>query len=517
MSRRAVSLCILLIALSSCRRTDEHAAKPDGPESWPITAWGGTFEIFAEIEPLVAGSLARSNTHVTVLRDFSPLREGTVALLLTAAGSSPLVFEQRQPRRDGIYLIDVTPPREGTFDLAFRIESPGGRELIPAGRVRVGNASSPGEILAATDGSTGQSETQAVNFLKEQQWRTEFNTAWASVGSVRDSVAGSARVRAAAGGESVLTSPVEAVVASSPWPFPGQDVTRGTPVFALLPRVASDRSLPELGANVASIGAERTAARARTERLEKLLEVEAVSRAAVERARADLEGLDARWNAARRDLESATAARTGRSGAPTLLLRAPWAGRIAEVAASPGQSVEAGATLGRIVRHRPVWVEVALRPADATRLAGASAHGLVLRRAESAEAISIPEREVRLVSLAPEVDPKTSSIAVLLEVDRGVSDLPIGTAAEAELLLSGERSGVVVPVSALVDDGGVTVVYEQLGGESFARREVRVVQRQGSAALVEGIRAGARITTTGAAAIRRASLLSSGAPEGHVH
>jgi RND family efflux transporter MFP subunit len=356
-----------------------------------------------------------------------------------------------------------------------------------------------------------------VSFLKEQQWRTEFATAWASQGSVRDSVAGSARVRAAAGGEAVLTSPVEAVVASRPWPFVGQGLSRGTAVFALIPRGAAERSLPDLRAEVASISAERSAARNRTERLEKLLEVEAVSRAEVERARADLAGLDARWNAACRNLETATAARTGRSGTPTLYLRAPWSGRVAEVVASPGQSVEPGATLGRIVRDRPVWVEIALRPDDAARLAGADAQGLLLRRAEGAKAISIPEREVRLVSRSPEVDPKTSSIAVLLEVDRGVSDLPIGTAAEAELLLSGERGGIVVPVSSLVDDGGVTVVYEQLSGESFARREVRLAQRQGAAALVDGVREGARIVTVGAAAIRRVSLLSSGPPERHAH
>jgi RND family efflux transporter MFP subunit len=515
MMRRIAIVCSVLLVISSCRRSAKESKA--AAEAWPVTAWGSTFEVFAEIEPLVAGSLARSNTHVTVLQDFSPLREGVVALLLSERGRPPIVFEQRQRKRDGIYLIDVTPPREGTFDLAFRIDSSRGRELIPAGRARVGTATSAGEFLRDPGGTPAQSETQAVSFLKEQQWRTEFATAWASQGSVRDSVAGSARVRAAAGGEAVLTSPVEAVVASRPWPFVGQGLSRGTAVFALIPRGAAERSLPDLRAEVASISAERSAARNRTERLEKLLEVEAVSRAEVERARADLAGLDARWNAACRNLETATAARTGRSGTPTLYLRAPWSGRVAEVVASPGQSVEPGATLGRIVRDRPVWVEIALRPDDAARLAGADAQGLLLRRAEGAKAISIPEREVRLVSRSPEVDPKTSSIAVLLEVDRGVSDLPIGTAAEAELLLSGERGGIVVPVSSLVDDGGVTVVYEQLSGESFARREVRLAQRQGAAALVDGVREGARIVTVGAAAIRRVSLLSSGPPERHAH
>ena len=515
MTRRLAIVCAGLLVLSACRRGAK--GPEEAPESWSVTAWGKTFEVFAEIEPLVAGSLARSNTHVTVLQDFSPLRERSVALLLSEGeGRPPIVFEQRQRKRDGIYLIDVRPPREGTFELSFQIDSSRGRERIPAGRVRVGSANTAGAILEVPGGAP-QSETEAVSFLKEQQWRTEFGTGWASQGSVRDSVAGPARVRASAGGEAVLTSPVEAVVAPRPWPFVGQGFARGAAVFALIPTGDAERSLPDLRAEVESIAAERIAARNRTERLERLLEVEAVSRAEVERARADLAGLDARWNAARRNLETATAARTGRLGSPTLSLRAPWSGRVAEVVASPGQSVEPGATLGRIVRDRPVWVEVALHTEDAARLAGATAHGLLLRRADSEEAISIPEGDVRIVSRSPEIDAKTSSIKVLLEVERAVTDLPIGSAAQAELLLSGERRGVVLPVSSLVDDSGVTVVYEQVSGESFVRREVRVAQRQGETAVVEGVRAGARVVTVGAPAVRRASLLSSGAPEGHVH
>ena len=44
-----------------------------------------------------------------------------------------------------------------------------------------------------------------------------------------------------------------------------------------------------------------------------------------------------------------------------------------------------------------------------------------------------------------------------------------------------------------------------------------VVGRQGDAAAVSGLAAGERLVTRGAAEIRRASLLSTGAPEGHVH
>jgi hypothetical protein len=96
--------------------------------------------------------------------------------------------------------------------------------------------------------------------------------------------------------------------------------------------------------------------------------------------------------------------------------------------------------------------------------------------------------------------------------------LPIGSAVEAEVLTGGEgETGTIVPAGAVVDDNGVSVVYEQTGGEAFVRREVRLVGRAWNDVCLQGLPAGARVATRGAAAIRRASLLSSGAPEGHVH
>jgi hypothetical protein len=142
---------------------------------------------------------------------------------------------------------------------------------------------------------------------------------------------------------------------------------------------------------------------------------------------------------------------------------------------------------------------------------------LILRRASDPDPIEIESRAVRLVAIAPEVDPRTSTIAATLEVDRSASELPIGSAVEAEILLSGERRGIVVPQSALVDDAGVAVAYVQDSGESFSRRPLRVLARQGDRVLVEGLRSRERLVTNGGAAIRRSSLLSAGAPEGHVH
>ena len=90
-------------------------------------------------------------------------------------------------------------------------------------------------------------------------------------------------------------------------------------------------------------------------------------------------------------------------------------------------------------------------------------------------------------------------------------------AVTADVLLPDEREGIVLPATAVIDDGGVSVVYVQLDGESFVRQEVRVLATEGERVLVEGIAEWTRVVTLGGAAIRRAALLRSGPPEGHVH
>jgi len=168
------------------------------------------------------------------------------------------------------------------------------------------------------------------------------------------------------------------------------------------------------------------------------------------------------------------------------------------------------------VRTEPVWVEVALRATDAA-LIGGSPSGLLLRRSERQEPLHIPAAQFRLVSRSPEVDAATGTVAVLFEVERSVEQLRLGARVEAEILLEDTLTGVVVPASSIVDDAGVAVVYVQLEGEAFERREVVVRLRQGSSALVEGLTPGERLVTTGASAIRRTELLASGSIEGHVH
>ncbi len=507
MDRRASIVLLSVVSLAgACRRSEPAPPAHADDGGWSVTAWGDRYEVFAETGGLAAGETATSNAHVTVLSDFSPLRAGTVAIVLKPASGQEQVFQTDKPRREGIFPVEIKPASQGEFELLFRIESAAGREELAAGRVRVGAAGKPGGLVAAG----AEAAPNSVSFLKEQQWRTPFATTWAAEGSLHESVSGPAKVRPVAGGEALLTAPVDATVGSDPWPHVGQSAEKGRTLFRVAPRVG-DRSLPEVQADAAALAAEAEAARKRVERLEQLLRVEATSTAEVERARATLVALEARLTAARQGLHASGA----REGAPgSLDVAAPWAGRIAEITVSPGQTVAAGAPLGRIVRVRPLWLEVALRPEDAARLRGERLD-VAIRRVGASEPLRL--RSARLVSRAPEIDARTATLAVMVEADLAASELPIGSSVEADLILPSEKKGIVVPVSSLVQDAGTTVLYVQLGGEAFARREVRVLARQVDSALVEGVRARERVVGVGGGAVRRASLLSAGAPEGHVH
>jgi RND family efflux transporter MFP subunit len=485
---------------------------------WPVTAWGEHYEIFAETGPLVEGQDATANVHVTRLAGFAAVTEATVSAILRAPGVPDQVFSSDTPARPGIFKIQVRAASQGEFAFAFRVEAAGVSEEIPAGTVRVGTAASPGGLVAA-EGVSGEASGpahQETTFLKEQQWRIAFATAPATNGSLHRAVKGIARVTPSAGGAVELTAPLDGAVSAASWPYVGLDVAVGATLLAVAPRVASERSLAEIESVEASLAAELGTAKARLDRLQQLALVEAASRRQVEEAQTLVTSLEARLSAARRDLETVNAVRGSGAGGERVAVRAPFAGRIAAVYVSPGQAVTAGQALARVIRVRPVWIEVALPPARAGLVAGPPA-GLTLRFSADGAVQAIAPGDLRLVSRAPEVDPNSGTIAVLIEAARSIDDLQIGATGEAEILLQESVTGLVVPLSAIVDDGGVSVVYVQLGGESFARREVHVAVQQADRALVEGIAPGERVVTRGGTAIRRSELMSSGSVEGHVH
>ncbi len=520
-SRRSWVGALPAVVLLACSAPppDEPHDDHDHGEAWSVTVLGERFEVFPEIDALAAGQPAMAHTHVTRLADFAPLLEGTVEIVLVDA-SGEQVFGAGRPVRPGIFNVEVTPRQAGEASLLFRIDDGGGTEEIPGGRISIGTAHHPGGLLQAPSLPAGSDGGEPISFLKEQQWQSSFATAWVEEGRLAESVAGLATFRPPAGGESTVTAQVDGVVqpagGSASWPFVGRYVERDSPLFRVAPLVAAERSLATLEAELETLATELESALARRSRLEELLALEATSERELEEARVRVLTLEARHRAAERDLESARTSRAGGAEGSGPLLRAPFAGGIAAVNVTPGATVAAGDSLARLVRTDLVWIEVALPPYGARRLAASGVRGVVLEDPES-EPMRV-EEGLSLVSIAPEVSPRTGTVTVLLQAPGlAGAGIALGSTVAAQILLDEEETGIVVPESALIDDGGVPIVFLQLSGESFVRQRVTVLERQGDRARVERLAPGQRLVTRGGDAIRRSSLMASGEAEGHVH
>lgn len=476
-----------------------HAAD-EGGDTWSVTSWGSTFEIFAEVDMLAAGETATSHTHVTVLEGFSPLSEGRVSAILRSASGAEEVFSQDNILRPGIFSIDITPATDGEHALIFRVEASGISEDIPSGRVYVGVTSEPGMLIEAPHPPNGPATSASagsppVGFLKEQQWKTAFATAWTSEGVLRETVDGFAKVRPAAGSDVIVSAPTNGILSAATMLHAGMPVREGMELMKLLPRAVAEQSLSELRS-------ELEYERLRLARLEKLVAIGGATQEEVDQARSRITALGPLVE--------------GKDNTEPLSITSPITGRIAEVWVRPGVSTDAGDSLIRLVRTDAVWIDLALDAQEIAAL-GDKPQSLHLRVPGSGQVYSFSQGDFRLVATSPALDPVTGNASALFELTSNLPTFPLGTTVEASIGVAREESGVVIDASALVDDGGTDVVYAQVEGESFERLEVHVLRREGTRVLVSGLAPGMRIATRGGAMVRRASMLSTGGIEGHVH
>ncbi len=86
------------------------------------------------------------------------------------------------------------------------------------------------------------------------------------------------------------------------------------------------------------------------------------------------------------------------------------------------------------------------------------------------------------------------------------------------VLTAKEESGVILPSSAILDEGGGPVAYVQVEGETFERRDLELGGKDAERVLVlSGIEPGERVVTGAAYQVRLASLSTSVPAHGHEH
>ena len=508
-SPTACALLALLTSFAACRSAPPpEAAAAEDPPAHAVTTFTDRTELFMEYPPLVAGEQARFAIHLTDLSDFSPLREGRVVVRFE--GDTIQRFEVEGPSTPGIFGVDVTVPSARRYQVAVELHSDRLTDEHRIGAVTV-YPDSDAALAAMTAVEEG-----ATSFLKEQQWTMDFATAKVESGARPAVVRVPGMIEPRAGGSADVLAPAPGRITAGVARAVGTRVGRGDGLVELIVRNDRLGEAPVLKLELAQADAALRLANEDLARVERLASAGAVPQRRRAEARAAQETAAARVEIAREQLQHLELSRTGEgagSAGERVIVRAPIAGVIAEARAIPGGAVEAGQLLYRVVA------------VDRMHVVGAVPEQYLARVQEvkfaeiEVPGTSAPLTTTRLVALGRVVDPRTRSVPVTFDLANPPAAVAVGQAITLRLITAPEGREVTVPASAVVDDGGQSIVYVQAGGESFERRPVRVggEREGGHVHIVSGLEPGERIVTRGAHLVRLAALSPQTPGHGHLH
>lgn len=508
---------VVLLVLATCGGAPPEPADEaplDLRESVEVTRWSARSELFMEYPELQVGSSSRFAVHLTDLASFRPLEAGRVAIELDHGDGTVERFVADAPSQPGIFGITVQPARAGSPSLAIRVQSPALQDLHQLGLVRVHGKSATFDSLGS--GSDPAEATATVAFLKEQQWTMEFATQLVEGSVMQQSLRVPAIVEPRSGGRLVVTAPVAGrLVASVRIPGLGAAVQRGELLGEIVPHWAGspDRTALQLAIDEAKVALE--AATRQRQRAERLLAVGAVPERRLEDAKTNEAVALARLTAADQRMAHYEASRRDdphKESLSSFSVRAHLEGVVTAVHATEGAHVEEGDVLLELAATEMVHVSAAVPESRAAVLR--SLKGAEIELADGATVLPVRE----LVSTGMVVDPQTRTLKATYLVDNSGRNIAIGQSVIVRLFTSHTAEAPTVPDSALVDDGGRTVVYVQTGGESFERRQVQVGTRTGQDVQVTtGLRIGERVVTKGAYLLRLSSMSPQAPAHGHVH
>ena len=299
----------------------------------------------------------------------------------------------------------------------------------------------------------------------------EVRVAVATLGSNEGVITAYGGTESGPGATHSLIAPAEAIVASVSAPT-GTSVGVGQAVISLQPsrasRLESAKAFTEAQAANAAYA---RALRLKADGLASNADVETARSAAI---------------AAR-----ASVANTGMAGGITL--RASVAGTVQGLTAKPGDQIPAGTTLATIVGRGDVRARFGVDPAIVSRIQPRAAVQI-----EPAAGGS-PSTAI-IVGVDPSVDATTRLASVFVRVPAGLS-VAVGEPLRATIQVGATQQGIIIPYSALLDDGGRSYVFVVSKGVA-KRVDVSPGNTAGdSVEIRKGLQLGDQVVTEGGTAL----------------
>lgn len=172
-----------------------------------------------------------------------------------------------------------------------------------------------------------------------------------------------------------------------------------------------------------------------------------------------------------------------------LVIRAPFEGRIEALEVQPGEFVQPGVSVARIVDLSPLAVRIRLPQQAADTIA----EGLPAR----VTFITGQEREGTVIFVGRSADPATRTFEAEVEVANPDGEIPAGISAEVRIPTGETRGHFVSPAVLSLDTSGRLGVKTVTEEGTVAFHEVRIVRAQTDGVWIAGLPETARIITVG--------------------
>jgi membrane fusion protein, heavy metal efflux system len=538
----SIALCALLTV--SCGRVGGSAEEAE-EKTAQVTVWSERFEMFLEHRFIVANSPTTFITHVSDLMTLEPRREGPVTFVLRPGSGAPLTHVEPKPARDGIYIPELTFPTPGEWHVSL---------LIPLSGEDYTVELPPFTVFASAEEAArapGPESPEGISFLKEQQWKIRTKTEPVMKRPVTERLRLAGVVAVRPGSKATVTPPVAGHLAPPPgvsWPQLGSRVEAGQVLALVQPHLVGSDLLTfmtsqqqlqamELELTVKGAEAEAEAIRARVtltqgeqafQRVQTLFKQNARSARELEeaefvvrKAKADLsaaEALKTTYERAKKQLAARPRVVEPTTGMPAVELRAQIAGVITAVNATIGEHLQSDHAVFSMVNTETVLIDAQVPEWDLGRLS--ASHGATYEASHSPGSFVpiLGEWGGALIYLGPSVDDKRRTVSLVYEVPNPDGRLRIGMSLQVYVETARVEDALVVPTSALVDEDGRGVVFVQLSGETFEKRDLELGIRDGAyVQILSGVSEGERVVTQGAYAIRLASVSTTIPAHGHSH
>jgi membrane fusion protein, heavy metal efflux system len=514
----ALSMTVWVVA---CHRHDTpdahdhgHAAgrergEADEPEPIAITRWTDRHELFVEFTPPEPAKPVAFHAHVTRLDGFQAVTQGRFRVRFKSGATVSAEGTVDGAKRPGIFTPELTAPAAGGYQLEMIYEYDGKSDVFDCGKVQVGGPQSK-----EAEPSAG------LSFLKEQQWKIPFATAWAKKHPLSRELEVPATVEAAGGQQLTVGAPTGGRFFHNPKLelAEGRMIKKGDVLGFIAPSVAGDDyGRLQLGVDESRIDKER--AELEIARIDPLVSQGLVPERRLIDLRAQLASSEARLQSAKTRLGRVIAP----GGAGGLPIKSTLGGVVTQVLVPNGESVEGGAPLARIGGTDHVWIRARFVAKPPSELQGARPAAV---RLPDRKRIELGESRARLLSSQPVVEPASRVATWIVDVaplDAGNAavakapkDLTVGASVVLQLAIGAPRTVLAVPRSAVVEINTRPFVFVQVDGENFEKRAVQIGGASGNLVEIEqGVSENERIVTRGGFDIHLASLM--GSVESHRH